>query len=116
MTTQPKEKKQDWREDLYRLDIGDPNSKGCTITLGEYLGIDCPELENFISALLEQTREETIEECIEALPKKDYNFGKPHKDEFIDCTCGYGYDDCVCSENEKIEECITSLQLLKNKK
>lgn len=47
----------DWVEELYRLDIADPDSKGCTITLGEYLRVDCPELEQFIKDLLTELEE-----------------------------------------------------------
>lgn len=50
--TKNMKKNKECKEELYRLDIGDPNSKGCTITLGEYLRFDCPELENFINKLL----------------------------------------------------------------
>lgn len=55
--------KDELKEKLYRLDIGDPNSKGCTITLGEYLRIDCPELENFISKLQQDLLTQLITEC-----------------------------------------------------
>ena len=60
-----KEDKQGWVDELYRLDVGDPDSKGCTISLGEYLRTDCPELEGFISDLLSQQREEVRREVVE---------------------------------------------------
>ena len=52
----------DWKAELYKLDISDPDSKGCTIALGEYLRIDCPELEQFIQSLLSKQRLELIKE------------------------------------------------------
>lgn len=78
-----------WVDELYRLDVGDPDSKGCTISLGEYLRTDCPELEGFISDLLslqrEQVRREVVEEvrqCVydligdEAISRKEIDIGK----------------------------------------
>ena len=60
-----------WQDELYRLDIADPDSKGCTITLGEYLRVDCPELEQFIS----QVQQDTIEECIEICERFQWDDG-----------------------------------------
>ena len=65
-----KEDKQGWVDELYRLDVGDPDSKGCTISLGEYLRTDCPELEGFISDLLSLQREEVRREVVEEITTK----------------------------------------------
>ena len=65
-----KEDKQGWVDELYRLDVGDPDSKGCTISLGEYLRTDCPELEGFISDLLSLQREQVRREVVEEITTK----------------------------------------------
>lgn len=58
------------KDRLYRLDIGDPDSRGCTITLGEYLGVDCLQLEDFIAnelSLQQQAHVKELEKVREQL-------------------------------------------------
>ena|SRR3990167_404028 len=65
-----------WAEELYKLDIADPDDKGCTITLGEYLRVDCPELEGFITNLLASqtsTLKGDLEESIKKMEAIKYN-------------------------------------------
>lgn len=43
---------------------------------------------------------------------KDYKYGRPKKAEYIDCDCGYSFDDCVCERNETLNELISILTTL----
>jgi len=87
-----------WQEELYRLDIGDPDSKGCTITLGEYLRIDCPELENFILTLLQRKERETIKRVMEVRP----DFNNQKEIDWKCPSCGrYGEEGEYCPSDRR---------------
>jgi len=59
------------------------------------------KIKSFISSLLEQTREETIDSCIEALPKEN--------NDMPDVAWRAGF-------NQALDQSLSSLRLLKNNK
>ena len=68
-------------------------------------------IQSEINKSISQSKQEILDrvekEVIKTIEsKKEYRTGKPLKNELYDCDCGYGYDECCCSENMLIEEII----------